>query len=57
LGIFAILNPSNGKPICFLFIFAGNPEPLPVKSEVLIPTKASVAVAGVFSILYFQFLT
>jgi hypothetical protein len=30
----AILNPSNGKPIfVFAFIFAGNPEPLPVKSE------------------------
>jgi hypothetical protein len=58
IGIFAILNPSNGKPIfVFAFIFAGNPEPLPVKSEVLSPTKASVAVAGVFSILYFQFLT
>jgi hypothetical protein len=34
LGIFAILNPSNGKPIfVFAFIFAGNPEPI-VKSEV-----------------------
>jgi hypothetical protein len=39
IGHIAILNPSNGKPIfVFAFIFAGNPEPLPVKSE-LSPTK------------------